>query len=222
MTRRAATADPAANGEADPTEFPPGVPTPPLAPAETSPDPFDVTRLRLAPDDDAALGVRELLVSLPYRKPSKETFFRVRTGAEWRCTGGLIELKDDDTESYWVDPAVWPLLADEPTFGRRLVVLAVTRQGAPFLWGLRLPGPDGKMPPWVEVPLEAAKAAEAKWTKLYWDQSQKRHRVKVSDHIDEEPEWPAQPLQELLRLAFKDRVITAPDHPVLKRLRGEV
>ena len=49
-----------------------------------------------------------------------------------------IELKDDDTESFWVDPSVWPHLADEPTFGRRLVVTAMTRQGCPFLWGLRL------------------------------------------------------------------------------------
>ena len=186
-----------------------------------APDPFDLDRLRLAPEDDRALGVRELLVSLPFKKPSKEVFFRVRPGPEYRCTGGLIELKEDDDESYWVAPDLWPVVADEPTFGRRRVVLAVTRQGAPFLWGLRLPGTDGKVLPWVEVPLEAATAAEQRWTKLYWDQSQKRHRVKVSDHIEDEPVWPELTLPELLRLAFKDRVIAAPDHPVLRRLRGE-
>jgi hypothetical protein len=37
-----------------------------------------------------------------------------------------------------------------------------------------------------------------------------------------EPKWPEQPLQELLRIAFKDRFITTLDHPVLQRLRGEV
>ncbi len=47
-----------------------------IASTPASPDPFDVARLRL-PADDADLGVRELLVSVPYRKPSKETFFRV-------------------------------------------------------------------------------------------------------------------------------------------------
>jgi hypothetical protein len=222
MTNRVLNSESAVDDDVHPNGTPHET-TPPSPPAEsTTPDPFDLNRLRLAPDDDAALGVRELLVSLPYRKPSKESFFRVRTGEEWRCTGGLIELKDDDTESYWVVPDLWPLLADEPTFSRRLMVLAITRQGAPFLWGLRLPGSDGKSPPWVEIPLEAAKAAEVKWTKLFWDQSQKRHRVKVSDHIDEEPEWPTQTLSELLRLAFKDRVIATQDHPVLKRLRGEV
>ena len=82
----------------------------------SGPDPFDVNRLRLQPDDDAALGVRELLVTVPYKKPSKEQFVRVHRDSAFRCTGGLIELKDDDSEAYWVDPSLWPHLAEEPTF----------------------------------------------------------------------------------------------------------
>src|SRR5581483_6025373 len=153
---------------------------------------------------------------------SKEQFVRVHPGQEFRCTGGLIELKDDDSESYWVDPALWPHLADEPTFGRRLVVTAITRSGVVFLWGLRLPGADGRTPDWIAVPLEAARAAERQWTKIFWDQSQRRHRIKVSEFLAEEPRWPDRPFSELLRLAFQDRVISSLDHPVLRRLRGEV
>jgi hypothetical protein len=37
-----------------------------------------------------------------------------------------------------------------------------------------------------------------------------------------EPEWPAEPLAALLRVAFKDRYIDALEHPVLRKLRGEV
>jgi hypothetical protein len=37
-----------------------------------------------------------------------------------------------------------------------------------------------------------------------------------------EPEWPQLPFGELLRIAFRDRYISTPDHPVLRRLRGEV
>jgi hypothetical protein len=36
-----------------------------------------------------------------------------------------------------------------------------------------------------------------------------------------EPEWPTVPFRELLRVAFKDRLIDRADHPVLRRLRGE-
>ena len=173
-------------------------------------------------DNDTALGVRELVVSVRFGKPSKEQFVRVHPDPAFRCTGGLIELKEDDGESFWVDPALWPYLAEEPCFGRRLVVLAVTRQGLPFLWPLRLPGPDGKTPDWVSIPLEAAKAAETRWVKLFWDMSQRRHRIKVSEHLADEPQWPTQTFRDLLALAFKDRVITTLDHPILKRLRGEV
>jgi hypothetical protein len=194
---------------------------PPDASAPVPPDPFDVTRLRLPADDDAALGVRELLVTVPYKKPSKEQFVRVHPDPAYRCTGWLIELKDDDGECFWVDPSLRSHLAEEPTFGKRLVVTAIARSGAVFLWGLRMPGPDGKTPDWVTIPLEAARCAETRWTKLFWDQSQRRHRVKVSEHLDDEPTWPPQSFAELLRLAFKDRVITALDHPILQKLRGE-
>jgi len=207
-----------ANGTRDDFPFGANAPT-----SDTStPDPFDVERLRLPQDDDAALGVRELLVTVPYKKPSKEQFVRVHTDPKYRCTGGLIELKDDDSECYWVDPSLWPHLVEEPTFGRRLVVTGMTRQGVVFLWGLRLPGPDGKSPDWVTIPLEAARNAESKWTKMSWDQAQRKHRIRVSDQLVEEPQWPSQTFPELLRLAFKDKVIASLDHPVLKRLRGEI
>ena len=158
---------------------------------------------------------------MPYRKPSKEQFVRVHRDPAYRCTGGLIELKDDASECFWVDPSLWPHLVEEPTFGKRLVVTAITRQGALFLWGMRLPGPDGKVPDWVSIPLEAAKNAEARWTKIFWDMSQRRHRIKVSEHLADEPVWPDQTFSELLRLAFKDRVVTSLDHPILQKLRGE-
>jgi hypothetical protein len=36
-----------------------------------------------------------------------------------------------------------------------------------------------------------------------------------------EPEWPDLPFNEILRIAFKGRVIETLDHATLKRLRGE-
>jgi hypothetical protein len=37
-----------------------------------------------------------------------------------------------------------------------------------------------------------------------------------------EPDWPDMPLRQMLSMAFKERVIDDLDHPVLKRLRGEI
>jgi hypothetical protein len=37
-----------------------------------------------------------------------------------------------------------------------------------------------------------------------------------------EPNWPELPFKELLRVAFKDKYINSLDHPILRKLRGEV
>jgi hypothetical protein len=37
-----------------------------------------------------------------------------------------------------------------------------------------------------------------------------------------EPNWPEQPMNELLRLAFRDRIIDREDHPIILKLRGEM
>ena len=35
-----------------------------------------------------------------------------------------------------------------------------------------------------------------------------------------DPQWPEQSLGELIRIAFRDRLINTIDHPAVKRLRG--
>jgi hypothetical protein len=35
-----------------------------------------------------------------------------------------------------------------------------------------------------------------------------------------DPEWPTLSLQELVKLAFRDKLINTISHPVVKRLRG--
>ena len=37
-----------------------------------------------------------------------------------------------------------------------------------------------------------------------------------------DPEWPDLEFGEILKLAFRDRFVTSPDHPVVKRLQGAV
>ena len=37
-----------------------------------------------------------------------------------------------------------------------------------------------------------------------------------------EPIWPDVSFRELVEIAFRERLITTHDHPVLRRLRGEV
>src|SRR5262245_44455348 len=57
-----------------------------------APDPFAVDRLRLAQSDPTAIGVQEVLVSVAYKKPPRDTFFRVHPSPEYTVRVGLLEL----------------------------------------------------------------------------------------------------------------------------------
>jgi hypothetical protein len=165
--------------------------------------------------------VKEALVSIRYRKPNKYEFVRVRPEEEYHLQTYVIELKNDN-ELFLVDRLLWPSLAGEPTFGPRAFYTAINRQGELFLWPCLLPKPDGKVPDWVAIPLEAAQKAMRNWTKIAWDDSQKRHRIWEATAQLPEPEWPNLPFNQILKLGFRDHFISSPDHQVLRRLRGEV
>jgi hypothetical protein len=72
----------------------------------------------------------------------------------------------------------------------------------------------------MDADLMAAKTAESKWTRRFWVQQTKSHKILAAEG-NGEPVWPNLTLQRLIELAFKDRYITRLDHPVLKRLRGD-
>jgi hypothetical protein len=116
---------------------------------------------------------------------------------------------------------LWPELASEPTFGPRLLVTSINRQGVLFLWPIKLPGPDGKVIEWHRSAMEAVENARTAWTRVYADMSLGAYRVEDAPSIRCEPNWPDHTMREILRVAFRDRVISSWDHPVLQRLRGE-
>jgi hypothetical protein len=183
-------------------------------------DPFDVQSLRLTQDFGSAVGVRKRLVFVPICKPSNEWFVRTHPDESYRLPTALLELKKE-RETYLVAQPLWPELTSEPTFTPRLLVLAVSRQGNPFLWPARLPGPDGRLDPWNQSALEACQMARTEWVRLKSNMQIGAYDISVAS-FQAEPEWPDLPFQEILRIAFRDRVISDWNHPALRRLRGEI
>jgi hypothetical protein len=178
----------------------------------------DLGRLRLSQDFAATVGVKKALLTIPVRKPAKEWF--IRTNPDLRIETCVLELKED-RETYLVAPSLWPELAAEATFGPRALFVAMTRQNVLFVWPIRLPGSDGKIDDWNRSALEAAAMAESKWIRVVSNQQLGAYGVFTASGEWPEPDWPEIPLNELLRIAFKGRVIDSLDHPVLRRLRGE-
>ncbi len=182
---------------------------------------FDPTRLRLDEGLVTAGGQKRLLLSLPVRRPNKEVFVRVHPDPAYSLQTNVVELKREN-ETYLVDPALWAGLDGETTFGPRLLVTAVERDGTPFLWPLRLAGQDGDQDSWCRSALDAAALAAREWVRVQAKLPLEAYEVTVATGRMPDPDFPLMPFADMLRVAFKDRVIDRPDHPVLQRLRGEV
>ncbi len=189
--------------------------------AKPEADPFDLASLRLSQDFASAVGVKKLITTIPVRKPSKEWFVRTHPDPAYRLQTAVLELKED-REIYLVAPALWPELASEPTFSPRLLVTAINRQGVLFLWPIRLPGADGKIDDWSRSALDAADEAKSRWVRITANMSLGAYDVAVASGQVAEPAWPDITFQEIIKIAFRDKMISDWNHPVLQRLRGEV
>ena len=130
-----------------------------------TPDPFDPKQLRLSQDFSATLGVKKAILTIPRRRPSKETWVRVHPKEEYRIQTGILELKEEQ-ELYLVAADLWPVLATEATFGPRVLFTAITRQGVLSLWPIRLPGQCGRVDFWNRSALDAALLAENRWIRM--------------------------------------------------------
>jgi hypothetical protein len=184
-----------------------------------TPDLFtDLSALRISQDFQATCGVKKALLTVPVRKPAKEWF--IRTNAQLRIETCVLELKED-RETYLVAPALWSELASESTFGPRALFVAMNRQNVLFVWPIRLPGSDGKIDDWNRSALEAASMADTRWVRVASNLNLGAYDVFEATADWPEPDWPDLPFNEILRVAFKGRVIEDLSHPVLKRLRGE-
>jgi hypothetical protein len=179
-----------------------------------------VAKLRVS--QNVAADVRKALLAIPVRKPAKHWFVRVRPGAEWRCETFVLEL-EEDRETYLISPALFDELSSESVVSPRLLVTAITKQGSLFLWPCKLPGPDGKLNAWPASMLEAIAAAEQRWVRVATNKILGIYDCTESlAKTISEPAWPDLTFEQILRTAFRGKIIDSPDHPVLRKLRDEV
>ena len=183
-------------------------------------DPFtNLESLRLDQSYAETVGVKKLLKTVPVRRPGPQDF--VRTHPQHRLTpAALIELKDD-RDIYFVAPSMVSELAGE--YFVATLFLTITRQSVVSLWPVRLPGPDGRHLEWHRSAAEAAEAAQTRWVKIRASMSLGAYEIfeATNDNIPA-PAWPEEPFEQIIRVAFRDRFINCSDHPVVKRLRGEL
>jgi hypothetical protein len=190
----------------------------PATALETS-EPFpDLTKLRLSQDFLDMAGAKKVLTTVPVRKPKRQDFIRVHPDPAFREPFAAIELKEDD-EHYLVTPEIGAALPTEIV--TQMFYTAINRQKVIFLWPVRLPAADGRVNEWHRSAQDAAEHAMQGWVRVVANRSLGAYEIIRAPAKLPDPEWPAYSFNDLLRIAFRDRVISSFDHPVLKRLRGE-
>ena len=202
--------NPAASDDTTPKHVPPATPSAVL---------LDLKALRLPADYGATFGVRKLLTTVPVNKPRGGTFFRTHPSDEMVFPAMLLEQKEA-RESYLVTPGV----AQEISVLVRPVQLyaAIDRQNNVFLIPVPLPGETGLRNPWHESLAQAVERAKSHWLRLIANMLLGGYDIYVAGGALPDPEWPAHDIESLVAVAFRGRVITSLDHPLVQGVLGKI
>jgi hypothetical protein len=179
----------------------------------------DLKALRLPANYGATLGVKKLLTNVPVGRPRKPQFFRVHPSDDMAFPAMVLEQKEV-RESYIVMPDV----AQEITEMLRPVMLhaAIDRQNNVSLIPVPLPGESGLRNPWHESLAQALEQAKLKWLRISANMSIGGYDVYQAEATLPEPEWPEHDIEALIRVAFRGKVITGLDHPIVQSLLGRI
>ncbi len=184
------------------------------------PDLFDPAALRLDQSYADTVGVKKLLTTVPVRKPNRQDFVRVHPDANYRLTpAAIIEVKDE-REVYLVTPNLAPGLVGE--FSTVTLLTTINRQGTLHLWPVKLPAADGRHNEWHRSAAEAAERAMKKWVRVTASMSLGAYEIFEASGDLPEPVWPDFSFPEILKIAFRERIVDRADHPLVQRLQGIV
>lgn len=179
----------------------------------------DLKSLRLPANYGATLGVKKLLTNVLVGKPKKPQFFRTHLSDDMTFPAMILENKEA-RESYVVIPEV----AQEISELVRPVMLhaAIDRQNNVSLIPVPLPGEDGTRNPWHESLAQAVEHAKLKWIRITANMHAGGYDVYEAEGELPEPEWPAHDIDALVQVAFRGKIITSLDHPVVQSLLGKI
>jgi hypothetical protein len=184
-------------------------------------NPFDnLSALRLDQSYADMVGVKKLLTTVPVRKPNRQDFVRVHPDPKYRLTpAAIIEIKED-REVYLVTPDMAQALPGE--FATVTLFTTINRQGTLHLWPVTLPNPDGRHNEWHRSAAEGAERAMKKWVRVTASMSLRAYEIFEASGELPDPLWPDFSFQEILKIAFRERLVDRADHPLVQRLQGIV
>lgn len=202
----------------------PAAPNPEPQPDTTASAPpssgeLDLNRYRVPQSFSATGAVKQMLNSVPVRKPGKQAFIYLLPGEEWTTTVPAL-ITEEDRAYYLLTPEV---AANEDPELIKIVRLStyIERSGVIALWPVNL-SREGRSNPWTDSALDIVANMTGRWLNVRASQAHGAYLVSEPAMTFPAPAVPAYSLARLVTVAFKGKVIDSNDHPVLQRLRGEI
>ena len=179
-----------------------------------------VLSLRLSSSYSEVLCGTPVLTTVTVGKPPKAHFFRVSPDPAHQAVFVLLDGSKLGADGMY---AISPEIAAEiPDHVRAYQLrLAVTTFDVPYLVPIPLPGADGRRNVWHVSLGQAVTLAESDWIRISANTMRGAYDVFRALSQTQEPKWPDLSFDQLLELAFRDRLILNREHPLLAQLRGE-
>jgi hypothetical protein len=173
----------------------------------------------IATDQDFFLGGTDVLLNdLPVRKPHRNWFIRVHPNTELTALIWVLEDDRDSTE-YLVLKGALAHLKDYCK--RKQLLVCQNDNGNLFCW--LIGRPVDMENDWNTSALAIADIARGRWVQCKSNRQMGRYQAHepVSASMPD-PDWPEKidDLDEIINLAFGQRVIRDLDHPVARRILG--
>ena len=180
---------------------------------------IDFNALRIPANYGATLGVKKLLTNVPVGKPKKANFFRCHPADDMTYPTMLLEQKESN-ESYLVVPEVAQEISE---LVRRVEMFtAIDRHNNVLLIPVPLPGDDGNRNPWHESLAQAVELSKENWIRISANMRLGCYDVFVAEATLSEPEWPEYSMKTILEVAFRGKIITSLEHPIVQSLLGRI
>lgn len=180
---------------------------------------LDLKALRLPANYGAMLGVKKLLTNVPVGKPKKPQFFRTHADKDMAFAAMLLEQKET-RETYLILPDVAQGVSE--LVRPMQLHAAIDRQGNVFLIPVPLPDEAGSRNQWHESLAQAVELAKVAWLRIAANLPLGAYDVYKAEGTLPEPEWPEYSIDEIVQVAFRGKIITNFEHPVIQTLLGKI
>jgi hypothetical protein len=185
---------------------------------------IDLERVRAKADQSIDLGVTTEYTMIPIRNPKPSEFFRCMPDEDYSMDAHILSLKTEN-EWYMIDPDILPEIQLESQLRVRTLYVCVTMtvNFAPFITCIPQADDMGKINSWHESGHRTMEEAKLCWVRRQADKANGGYIItKAMNAKLPDPKWPTMTLSEIIDRAFNKFYIDDINHPVLRRLRGEM